>query len=334
MDGTPVDLNAIEQNDRLVIVLSGVVGSNHPKHPLITDWIPAGFELENPNINGIDATTSLKWIGKQTAVAHVEYRDDRYIAALQLYGGNTNSFKRAYVVRAVSQGEYTLPPAKIEDMYQPHFRAFSRLYQGMISIIKHKRPKKSKKSNASLQESDYLRVNTKAIEHLEKYTIVQLNFLRNSIFAYAGFDFEKVNPMLHKIFSKFAWYHPNQKTSDTIYQALSSIQKSNIQRLLTEEKRRGGGLLLKDFYRVSHKLLNRDDLKKYNKEALYILRNSLFARHGVAFKNKKLQKIFAYMPWYKPTDITSSKIFDEIMTEQEKANVQLIIREEKGFQRR
>lgn len=334
MSGNEVDLSRIEQNSRLVIVIEGQIESNHIKNPLVTDWAIAGFELENPNVNGVDATTTLKWLGKQTAAIHTEYRDDRYVVAFNPYSTKNGRFKLAYVVRAVMKGEYTLAPTRVEDMYQPYYRAFSMIYRPTLLITDkiervEKKPKSSTQGSSKLSEDDYLSVNQKALGDMNRYTIVELNFLRNAIFAHAGLDFSQTNPMLHRLFAEFAWYHPNQKTTAEIYASLDRVQKENIAKLINEERRRGGGLVLADYYRVNNKLLTMDDLAKYSKDQLYLLRNSLFARRGVRFNNPRLAKIFSYMPWYQPTDITSSTIFDEIMSEREKANVRLIISMEK-----
>jgi hypothetical protein len=101
--------------------------------------------------------------------------------------------------------------------------------------------------------------------------------------------------------------------------------------LVKEEKYRTGGLLFDDFYRVNILFLNKTLLAKYNKEQLKILRNSLFARYGRKFKEKKLSKIFYFMPWYKATDISVSEIFDVRMSEREKNNILLMIKIEKSL---
>ena len=131
------------------------------------------------------------------------------------------------------------------------------------------------------------------------------------------------------MFSNYGWYHPGTDSSSTIYKQLTPLQKENVQKLLEEEKRRGGGLVLADFYRVRIKALSEEDLKRYDKHQLSILRNSLFARHGVRFQNKELKQIFSTMPWYHRNDVSSSTVFDEQMSEQEKGNVTLIQQMEK-----
>jgi uncharacterized protein YfaS (alpha-2-macroglobulin family) len=131
LDGQAVDITKVKQNDRLVVVVSGDILQKNIKNPLISDWLPAGFELENPNLTGIDETKSLAWLGEQSATDNIAYRDDRFEAAL---GAGDVTFKIAYIVRAVTKGEYTLPSVKIEDMYQPRFRAMSGANRSRVTI--------------------------------------------------------------------------------------------------------------------------------------------------------------------------------------------------------
>jgi len=355
LDGEKVDLVNMAQNQRYVVVLTGQVEDRQVDNPLITDWLIAGFELENPEITGIDPTTTLEWLGKQSKTEHLAYRNDRFAAAIDISNDDNNSFKIAYVVRAVSAGSFALPPAKIEDMYQPRYRAYSKFYTDRVEIsnpnssevqtevkvdqnvtetklpeAKISKPEEVKKSGKYvLSEQDYLDVYDLPVKNLDKYTIVQLNFLRNSIFAHEGLSFEQSNPMLHQRFSSYRWYKPSTNKSGVIFKQLSPLRKSNVLVLLKEEKRRGGGLVLSDFYRVNNRMLDKKSLAKYNKEELRILRNSLFARYGLDFKTTapELDAIYATMPWYKPNKkITVSQIFDEQMSEKEKANILLMIK--------
>lgn len=352
MEGEEANLSNIAQNERLVIIMAGKIENKAIEDPLITDWIPAGFELENPNLTGIDATTTLKWLKKQAKTDHKSYRNDRFAAALTLDQDlRKNGFIIAYVVRAVSAGSFTLTPSKIEDMYQPRYRAYSQFLQSKVEIIgqgnieegqqnsDHNNLAKIKKTQevkpvdknvttipGALTEKDYLDIYNYPVDELTQYKIVQLNFLRNSIFAHAGLSFEGSNPMLHTLFLPYSWYKPSTDKSAVVYQNLTPLLKNNVQTLLKEEKRRGGSLVLSDFYRVNTRILTKKLLSKYNKKQLKILRNSLFARYGLSFKNTPdLDEVYAFMPWYKPKEITASKIFDEQMNEVEKANILLMI---------
>jgi uncharacterized protein YfaS (alpha-2-macroglobulin family) len=337
LKGQPIDLSQVVRNSRIVVVLKGAIQERSIQHPLITDWLPAGFEIENPTLSGIDASDGLKWLGKKSATLHTEYRDDRFEAALRI--DNNSSFTAAYVIRAVTLGSFTLPPAKIEDMYQPRYRAFSPFAKEKLSIkppqeiqTKHSDPIEKAALTQQpkiLDTDDYTRLYTHPVAALTRYNIVQLNYLRNGIFAQAGLDFEKSNPALHKRFSAFSWYKPTSSKSSTVYAKLTALQKKNIQALLAEEKRRCGGLVLADFYRVKIKQLDAQYLRRYSKRELRILRNSLIARYGLRFKEQELTRIYSEMPWYHPTEITASEIIDQKMSDLERANIQTILKVER-----
>ena len=68
---------------------------------------------------------------------------------------------------------------------------------------------------------------------------------------------------------------------------------------------------------TSSKLLTQDDLENLLKHELYIMRNEIYARHGLIFQNKKLKKYFDKQPWYKPryNDVSN------MLSETEKKNI-------------
>ena len=75
----------------------------------------------------------MRWIGELTPTRHEELRDDRYVAAFGLNGYGNQTFKFAYLVRAVSPGKFTLPAVYIEDMYQPTY--FARTRMSRVTIL-------------------------------------------------------------------------------------------------------------------------------------------------------------------------------------------------------
>jgi uncharacterized protein YfaS (alpha-2-macroglobulin family) len=344
MQGEPIDLSQIQQHSRIIVVLRGEIRDRSITHPLITDWLGAGFEIENATLTGIDATDGLKWIGKKTATLHSEYRNDRFVSALSR--DDNNSFLAAYIIRAVTKGDFTLPPARIEDMYKPRFRAFSSLEntkaqikspaeieaQKIEATPKEPTPKtpKTPQTPQPLSSSDYTKLYTQRVGDLKRYDILELNYLRNGVFAQAGLDFSQSNPALYKRFSVFDWYKPTRSSSSSIYAKLTPLQKENVQKLLAEEKRRCGGLVLADFYRVKIKRLSTSYLKRYTKQELRILRNSLITRYGLTFKDPQLRRIYSQMPWYHPTEITASEILDQKMSDLERANIQTILKVERA----
>ncbi|HUH77254.1 MAG TPA: alpha-2-macroglobulin family protein, partial [Devosia sp.] len=121
-DGTAVDLSkSIAQNDRLVVVLTMRPHDVGSGQYLLADPLPAGFEIENPNLSTSDGVGDLSWLELDDPT-HVESRTDQFVAAFRSYS-DTRTFTTAYLVRAVTPGTFVLPGANVEDMYRPEFRA-------------------------------------------------------------------------------------------------------------------------------------------------------------------------------------------------------------------
>jgi uncharacterized protein YfaS (alpha-2-macroglobulin family) len=128
-DGQPLDLaqSQLAEGD-FVIVRLDVSSKDDRADLLVEELLPAGLELENPNL--ADAVTLdntvvenkrlIQWQENNLA-KHREYRDDRYVAALELNANSPTSLW--YVARAVTPGLYRVPPPMIEDMYDPEIRA-------------------------------------------------------------------------------------------------------------------------------------------------------------------------------------------------------------------
>ena len=99
---------------------------------IVADPLPAGFEIDNPNLMSAGSTSELGWLDTLNEVAHSEFRQDRFITAVDW--SSDQPFKLAYVVRAVSPGTFHHAAASVEDMYRPDFRARSEM--GEITITK------------------------------------------------------------------------------------------------------------------------------------------------------------------------------------------------------
>mgnify|MGYP001041107820 CR=1 FL=1 len=120
-DGTEADMADVHQNDRFVVVLSMTAKQLGSGQYLVADPLPAGFEIENPDLSASQGVADLSWLTVDTPT-HVESRTDQYVAAFR-YVEDADDFSTAYMVRAVSPGKFVLPGATIEDMYRPEFRA-------------------------------------------------------------------------------------------------------------------------------------------------------------------------------------------------------------------
>jgi alpha-2-macroglobulin len=120
-DGTPADISTVTQNDRFVVVLTMSAQQLGSGQYVVSDPLPAGFEIENPNLGAGSSIADLSWLTLDYPV-HVESRTDQYVAAFRYYSDQP-TFSTAYLVRAVSPGSFVLPGATIEDMYRPELRA-------------------------------------------------------------------------------------------------------------------------------------------------------------------------------------------------------------------
>ena len=117
-DGSTPDLKKVRQTDLFVVVIKGKrTDASRAARTLVVDLLPAGFEIENANAGG-QSSWNFGWLKGLTEAAYTEQRDDRYIAALDL-GENAAEFTLAYVVRAVTPGEFAYPALVVEDMYEP-----------------------------------------------------------------------------------------------------------------------------------------------------------------------------------------------------------------------
>ncbi|MET0605130.1 MAG: alpha-2-macroglobulin, partial [Beijerinckiaceae bacterium] len=132
-DGTAVDLaQPVRQNERFVVVLKVTETRSTYARLLLVDMLPAGFEIDNPNLVDSGQIASLSWLKRTIEPVNAEYRDDRFVAAFDRNPNQQNSFTVAYIVRAVSPGRYVHPPALAEDMYRPD--RFGRTAFGSVEI--------------------------------------------------------------------------------------------------------------------------------------------------------------------------------------------------------
>ncbi|MCF1504384.1 alpha-2-macroglobulin family protein [Afifella sp. H1R] len=123
LEGDPLDPSHVAQGDRLVVVLTVTAEQTGSGHLILDDPLPAGFEIDNPNILRSGDVGTLDWLDLSTEPAHVEFRADRFVAALDRQPDDQTRFSLAYMVRAVSPGDFVQPAATIEDMYEPELRA-------------------------------------------------------------------------------------------------------------------------------------------------------------------------------------------------------------------
>jgi alpha-2-macroglobulin len=117
--GDPVDAREVKQNTRLVVVLKITEAQPQFGRVVLADYLPAGFEIDNPHLVSSGDTGTLDWISDAAEPVNTEFRDDRFTAAFDRKADDAPVFTVAYVVRAVAPGKYVRPQAVVEDMYRP-----------------------------------------------------------------------------------------------------------------------------------------------------------------------------------------------------------------------
>ncbi len=139
LDGKPWEPGPLKEGDSLIVGLSLDAREAMPD-ALLVDLLPGGLEIENFNltdakqwadvvVNGITLTDR----AQAADVRHEEFRDDRYVAALNLGKGQTAQV--FYLVRAVSPGTYRVPPPQVADMYKPEMRGIGRSEPASITVV-------------------------------------------------------------------------------------------------------------------------------------------------------------------------------------------------------
>ena len=119
--GGAVDLAALHQGDRVIVLISGRSSQARSIALVVDDPLPAGFEIET--VLGPDDAQNgpFRFLGTLSGADVQEARDDRYVAAMDLAGRSNFAF--AYVARAVTAGDFLLPGAQAKDMYRPGLNA-------------------------------------------------------------------------------------------------------------------------------------------------------------------------------------------------------------------
>lgn len=128
LNGQAADLNNLRSGELLVVRLT-VSAKRSISDALVVDLLPAGLELENQNLadssaslgDSADALKESMMDMQQASIRHIEFRDDRFVAALAVDTYRPTTL--IYLARAVTPGRYQLPPPQVESMYVPEWRA-------------------------------------------------------------------------------------------------------------------------------------------------------------------------------------------------------------------
>jgi uncharacterized protein YfaS (alpha-2-macroglobulin family) len=127
--GRTIDGNSFTQNDLVIIQLTVEKSySGSVDNVVISDMIPAGFEIENPRTKEIPG---MEWIKDAATPVALDVRDDR----INLFDDLTNGRQTYYyAVRAVSPGNYHMGPVSAEAMYNGEYHSYNGA--GIIRVSK------------------------------------------------------------------------------------------------------------------------------------------------------------------------------------------------------
>lgn len=119
MEGLPVE-GPVQAGARMVVVIEVTPFEEIGARLIVDDPLPAGFEIDNPNLIRSGELAGLDWL-KTKSAENAEFRSDRFVAAVD--HRTADPFRLAYVVRAITPGRYQHPAATVTDMYRAEYRA-------------------------------------------------------------------------------------------------------------------------------------------------------------------------------------------------------------------
>ena len=82
LDGKPADVSKAKQNDRFAVVLKITEAKPEFGHIMVSDYLPAGLEIDNPKLVSSGDSGTLDWIEDGEEPENTEFRDDRFTAAI------------------------------------------------------------------------------------------------------------------------------------------------------------------------------------------------------------------------------------------------------------
>lgn len=127
-DGAPVDPAKLKRGDLVIVSLTLDTLGRPLQDVVVEELLPAGLEIESARL---ERSCAQPWLQADEAdwVLHREARDDRLLLFSKRISG-TCAFH--YAARAVSPGEFVVPPIAASAMYDPD--TFSRWGLGRVTV--------------------------------------------------------------------------------------------------------------------------------------------------------------------------------------------------------
>lgn len=125
--GNTINGTTFKQNDLVVVKLTlRCTQGQYVDNIVLTDMLPAGFEIENPRVS---AVPELIWIKDNASFNHIDIRDDR----IHFFTHSTDSERNFYfLARAVTRGTFTMGAASADAMYNSDVYSYNG--SGQVTI--------------------------------------------------------------------------------------------------------------------------------------------------------------------------------------------------------
>ena len=92
--GKPADPTKVKQNERFAVVLKITEPQPQFGRIIVADYLPAGFEIDNPRLVSSGDTGTLPGSRTRQEPVNAEFRDDRFSAAFDAQGGRRGGVHR------------------------------------------------------------------------------------------------------------------------------------------------------------------------------------------------------------------------------------------------
>ncbi|MEO7922450.1 MAG: MG2 domain-containing protein [Chitinophagaceae bacterium] len=127
-NGKAITTNTFKQNDLVIVGITLERSFSTPvENVVITDLLPAGFEIENPRTKEIPG---MDWIKDAMTPTALDVRDDRIHFFVDAANNKQTYY---YAVRAVSPGNYKMGPVNADAMYNGEYHSYNGA--GIIRVI-------------------------------------------------------------------------------------------------------------------------------------------------------------------------------------------------------
>ncbi len=131
--GSPLNLSEVKAGETVVVEIA-LSSERFLDNVAVVDLLPGGLEVENPSLEG-----KSEWVARllgeaarqasaksQVVLASptfTSHRDDRVISFVDVRAGTCTMFY--HVLRAVTRGEFQVPPVRAEALYDPRISSIS-----------------------------------------------------------------------------------------------------------------------------------------------------------------------------------------------------------------